>query len=240
MTTVHSIHENSAVDVAALHVALAAQMEGEVRFDRISQALYSTDASVYQILPLGVVLPKSRDDVIRTVNICRRFGVSITARGGGTSQAGQAIGAGVQLDFSKYLRRVLSFEPELKRVRVEPGIVLDELNAFLRPYNLQLPLDISTSDRATIGGMIANNSSGTRSVVYGKTLDYVEALTVVLSDRSVIELGPLDNQPLDEKCAQPDLEGNCYRVVRRLAQEHAAEIARRFPRILRRGGGDEP
>ena len=105
-----------------------------------------------------------RDDVVRTVNICREAGVSITARGGGTSQAGQAIGAGVQLDFSKHLRKVISFEPEAMRVRVEPGMVLDELNAFLRPYKLQLPLDISTSDRATIGGVIAT-PLGTRGSV---------------------------------------------------------------------------
>src|SRR5438874_968500 len=189
---------NPPVDRDNLRSSLAAQVEGEVRFDAISQALYSTDASVYQILPLGVVIPKSREDVIRTVQICRQFGVSITARGGGTSQAGQAIGGGVQLDFSKHLRRIISFEPEAKRVRVEPGIVLDELNAFLRPYNLQLPLDISTSDRTTIGGMIANNSSGTRSVVHGKTLDYVLGLTVVLSDGSVIELSHVDSQRLDE------------------------------------------
>src|ERR1700741_1444005 len=97
---------------ADLPAALAAAIEGEVRFDPISQALYSTDASVYQILPLGVVIPKSREDVIRTVNICREHGVSITARGGGTSQAGQAIGAGIQLDFSKYLHKVVALEPE--------------------------------------------------------------------------------------------------------------------------------
>jgi FAD/FMN-containing dehydrogenase/Fe-S oxidoreductase len=227
----------AAVDAEGLRAALAASIEGEVRFDRISQALYSTDASVYQILPLGVVIPKTRDDVIRTIKICRQFGVSITARGGGTSQAGQAIGAGVQLDFSKYLHRVLTLEPEAQRVRVEPGIVLDELNAFLKPYNLLLPLDISTSDRATIGGMIANNSSGTRSVVYGKTLDYVLSLTAVLSDGSVVELCPVDSQQLAAKCAQTDLEGACYRVVQRLGTEHAAEIERRYPRILRRVGG---
>src|SRR4051812_18191576 len=126
---------------------LASQIDGEVRFDAISQALYSTDASVYQILPLGVVIPKTRDDVVRTVNLCRQFGASITARGGGTSQAGQAIGTGVQLDFSKYLRKVIALEPSAKTVRIEPGIVLDELNALLRPYGLWLPLDISTSDR---------------------------------------------------------------------------------------------
>jgi FAD/FMN-containing dehydrogenase/Fe-S oxidoreductase len=220
-----------------LQSALTSQIDGEVRFDPISQALYSTDASVYQILPLGVVIPKSRDDVIRTVELCREYGVSITARGGGTSQAGQAIGAGIQLDFSKYLRRVIELEPEARRVRVEPGIVLDELNAFLRPYNLQLPLDISTSDRATIGGMIANNSSGTRSVIYGKTLDYVLAVTALLADGSVVEMQPLNSSELDAKCLQIGLEGDCYRVVRRLAVEHSTEIERRFPRILRRVGG---
>src|SRR6476469_2451230 len=202
---------NSPVTTNRLKTTLSASIEGEVRFDPISQALYSTDASVYQILPLGVVIPKSREDVVRTVQICRRFGVSITARGGGTSQAGQAIGAGVQLDFSKYLRRVISFEPEAKRVRVEPGIVLDELSAFLQPYNLLLPLDISTSDRATIGGMIANNSSGTRSVVYGKTLDYVESLKVVLADGSITDLAPVDQHGLEAKCDLPVLEGACYR-----------------------------
>jgi len=226
-----------AVAAEPLRAALAAQISGEVRFDRISQALYSTDASVYQILPLGVVIPKTREDVVRTVDLCRRFGVSLTARGGGTSQAGQAIGAGVQLDCSKYLNRVIELEPEARRVRVEPGIVLDELNAFLRPYNVLLPLDISTSDRATIGGMIANNSSGTRSVVYGKTLDYVHSLTVLLSDGSIVELRPLDAQELETKCARTDLEGDCYRLVRRLGHENAAEIERRYPHILRRVGG---
>src|SRR5439155_16456263 len=153
MNTVDSIHEKPNADVATLQAALAAQIEGDVRFDRISQALYSTDASVYQILPLGVVIPKTRDDVIRTVNVCRQFGASITARGGGTSQAGQAIGNGVQLDFSKYLHKVIEFEPEAKKVCVAPGSVLDGLNAFLRSYGLWLPLDISSRDQATIGGM---------------------------------------------------------------------------------------
>src|SRR5262245_66292468 len=141
---------SAAIDAEGLRTVLAAQLEGEVRFDQISQALYSTDASVYQILPLGIVIPKTRDDVIRTINVCRQFGVSITARGGGTSQAGQAIGAGLQLDFSKYLHKVLALDPDAKTVRVEPGIVLDELNAFLRAYGLGLPLDISPSARATL------------------------------------------------------------------------------------------
>jgi FAD/FMN-containing dehydrogenase/Fe-S oxidoreductase len=223
--------------VSRIEERLRREISGEVRFDKISRALYATDASVYEILPLGVVIPRTRDDVIRVVHACREQGVSITARGGGTSQAGQAIGAGVQIDFSKYLNRIIALDPDHKTVTVEPGIVLDELNAFLKPYVLQLPLDISTSDRATIGGMIANNSSGTRSVVYGKTLDYVLELTVLLADGSVVKLQPLQPAELDARCARQDTEGNCYRTVRQLACTHAAEIEARFPRILRRVGG---
>src|SRR5438874_5482124 len=158
--------ENAAVDVAGLQDALARSVWGEVRFDRLSRALYSTDASVYQIVPLGVVVPRGEDDIRATLAACRRFRVPLTARGGGTSQAGQAIGPGIQLDCSKYLNRLLDFNAAERWVRVEPGIVLDELNALLQPHGVHLPLDISTSDRATIGGMIANNSAGTRSVLY--------------------------------------------------------------------------
>jgi FAD/FMN-containing dehydrogenase/Fe-S oxidoreductase len=216
---------------------LASQIDGEVRFDDLSRALYATDASVYQVVPTGVVIPKSREDVIRTVQLCGRHGCSITARGGGTSQAGQAVGAGIQLDFSKYLNRILVFNPGEQWVRVEPGIVVDELNAQLKPYGLHLPLDISTSDRATVGGMIANNSSGTRSVVYGKTLDYVMEITAALSDGSVVEFRSLNESDLAAKCDQTGLEGDCYRAVGRLTAEHATEIDRRFPKILRRVGG---
>src|SRR5438105_14388751 len=114
-----------------LEAALKAALQGEVRFDRISRALYATDASVYQIMPLGAVIPRSREDVLATLRLCREHGVSITARGGGTSQAGQAIGPGIQLDCSKYLNRLLDFNAAERWVRVEPGIVLDELNALL-------------------------------------------------------------------------------------------------------------
>lgn len=224
-------------DIESIRRELTGQIEGEVRFDNLSRSLYSTDASVYQIIPTGVVIPKSRTDVIRTVQIAQRFGCSITARGGGTSQAGQAVGSGIQLDFSKYLNRIVTFNPDERWVRVEPGIVLDELNAYLKPYGLQLPLDISTSDRATIGGMIANNSSGTRSVVYGKTLDYVLELTAILANGEAVDMRSLSGSELDAKCKQDGLEGDCYRAVSRLSLAHAAEIDRRFPKILRRVGG---
>ncbi len=226
---------NGVIDT--LRAALETQIEGEVRFDKISRAIYSSDASVYQIMPAGVIIPRSREDVLRTIQLCRQYGVSITARGGGTSQAGQAIGTGIQLDFSKYMNAVLDLNIEERTVKVEPGIVLDELNAQLKPHGLQLPIDPSTSDRATIGGMIANNSSGTRSVIYGATVDYVLDLNVVLSDGSIVRMHPLDDATLAAKCAQTDLEGACYRTVRNLANEHTDEIARRYPKITRRTGG---
>src|ERR1700694_3066777 len=210
---------------------------GEVRFDRISRALYSTDASVYQIEPQGVVLPRSRDDLIRIVRICAEHGCSLTMRGGGTSQAGQAIGAGVIIDTSKYLNRILELNVEQRWARVEPGIVLDELNGHLKAHGLRFAPDISTASRATIGGMMANNSSGARSVFYGKTIDHVLEQEVALSDGSIAHFRPLSREELAAKCAGDGLEAECYRVVRRLAQEHAEEIDRRFPKVLRRVGG---
>ncbi len=170
---------------------LEAGITGEVRFDEVSRALYSTDASVYQIEPLGLVVPKSADDVVRTVKIAGRHGVSITARGGGTSQAGQAIGAGLVLDTSKYLNRVIEVNVGERWAWVEPGVVLDQLNAAqLRAHGLRFAPDISTASRATLGGMIANNSSGARSVLYGKTIDHVLELRVVLADRIPCALSP--------------------------------------------------
>jgi len=213
------------------------QISGEVRFDLVSRALYSTDASVYQITPLGVVVPRTREDVVRTVEIARRHGVSITARGGGTSQAGQAIGSGLQLDTSKYLNRVLEVNVAERWARVEPGVVLDALNAELRPHGLRFAPDISTASRATVGGMMANNSSGARSVLYGKTIDHVLEQHVVMSDATVAHFRPLAGEELLTACSGASLRAVCYRTVREVAHECAAEIDRRFPKILRRVGG---
>jgi FAD/FMN-containing dehydrogenase/Fe-S oxidoreductase len=229
--------ERRAPDLAGLHTELAGAMTGEIRFDRLSRALYSTDASVYQIVPVGVVLPRTEADVAATVRACARYRVPLTARGGGTSQAGQSIGPGVILDTSKHLNRVIEIDAVGRRARVQPGCVLDDLNAALRPLGLQFAPDISTANRATIGGMVANNSSGARSVIYGKTIDHVLELRVVLVDGSIIRCGPLDGPGLEAKCAREDLEGACYRAVRRLAAENAEEIERRYPKILRRVGG---
>jgi FAD/FMN-containing dehydrogenase/Fe-S oxidoreductase len=225
------------VDVAGLQAELARTTTGEVRFDRLSRALYSTDASVYQIVPLGVVLPRSEADVVATLKVCSRFGVPLTARGGGTSQAGQAIGPGIVLDFSKYLNAVLEMNVAEQWVRVQPGCVLDDLNLAVKPVGLHFAPDISTSNRATIGGMIANNSSGTHSLIHGKTVDHVLELKVALADGSIIHMQPLNRDALEAKCRQRDLEGACYREARHLATIHADEIERRYPKILRRVGG---
>ena len=148
----------------ALRRELEAAVDGEVRFDKVSRALYSTDASVYQIEPLGVVIPRSVEAVVRAVEVAARHEVPITPRGGGTSQAGQSIGAGLVLDTSKHLNRVLEINPDARWARVEPGVVLDDLNAMLLPHHLRFAPDVSSASRATVGGMMANNSSGARSV----------------------------------------------------------------------------
>ncbi|MFL6447389.1 MAG: FAD-binding and (Fe-S)-binding domain-containing protein [Bryobacteraceae bacterium] len=222
------------INSEAMRHDLVSGISGEVRFDALSRALYSTDASVYQISPLGVVLPKSRADILHTLDVCRRYGCPITMRGGGTSQAGQSIGSGIQIDTSKYYNRILELNPEERWARVEPGIVLDELNARVQPLGLRFAPDISTASRATIGGMVANNSSGARSVLYGKTIDHVLELTVLLSDGSVVELRDV---PRGECPSGVTLEAACYRTVLELASTHAAEIERRFPKILRRVSG---
>src|SRR6185503_2670318 len=216
------------IDVTALSRDLAS-LEGEVRFDALSRALYSTDASVYQIQPVGVVVPKTREDLARIVAACRRHGCSVTMRGGGTSQAGQCIGAGLIVDTSKHFNRLLEVNAVERWARVEPGIVLDDLNGALAQHRLRFAPDISSASRATVGGMIANNSAGARSVVYGKTIDHVLELEVLLGDGSVVH------------CRERPTAGHggsaCDQKVLELAATHAAEIERRFPKVLRRVGG---
>ncbi|MGE0593278.1 MAG: FAD-binding and (Fe-S)-binding domain-containing protein [Vicinamibacterales bacterium] len=229
--------DSRAVDVGALARDLSAVIEGDVRIDPVSRALYATDASVYQIEPLGVVVPRSRADLAAIVDVCRRHGCPITMRGGGTSQSGQAIGGGLVVDTSKHLHRILDIDVAGRRAHVEPGIVLDALNAALKPHGLRFAPDVSTASRATVGGMMANNSSGARSVLYGKTIDHVLEQEVILSDGTLARFGPRTGAALEEACRIEGLEGACYRTVRRLARTHRDEIDRRFPKVLRRVGG---
>ena len=225
------------VNVAELRRELGTELRVDVRFDAVSRALYSTDASVYQIEPLGVALPRTRDELRRIVQTCAKYGCPITMRGGGTSQAGQAIGPGLIVDTSKHLNAILELNVNECWVRVEPGLVLDELNAQLRPHGLRFAPDVSTASRATIGGMMANNSSGARSVRYGKTIDHVLEQEVVLADGSVAIFGPIEDGTLASKCAGDTLEARGYRTIATLVAQHEDEINRRFPRVLRRVGG---
>src|SRR5687768_7246098 len=227
----------SRVDVAALERELRGSIAGEVRFDRVSRALYSTDASVYQIEPLGVVIARTREDVVQTVRLCHQFRCSLTLRGGGTSQAGQAVGAGLILDTSKHLNRLIEVDPQRRIARVEPGLVLDELNAQLKPHRLRFAPDISTASRATVGGMMANNSAGARSVLYGITLHHVVEQHVVLADGTLAHCRDLPQPELDEACRGDSLEARGCRAVRRLAAECSGEIEQRYPKLLRRVGG---
>src|SRR5437868_1259166 len=161
---------------AALARRLAREVDGEVLFDAASRGRYATDASIYQVMPLGVVVPRNAAAAIAALEIAAQEGVAILARGAGTSQCGQTVGAALVIDDSKFLNRVIELDAAAKRAVVEPGVVLDALNAELRPYGLWYPIDVSTSAQATLGGMAGNNSCGSRSLAYGNMVDRVEAI----------------------------------------------------------------
>jgi len=216
---------------------LQKRIAGEVRFDPMTKVLYSTDASIYEIEPLGVVIPKTPEDAIATVEICGRYGVPILPRGGGTALAGQAVGRAIHLDMSKYLNTVLEVNAEERWARIQPGIVLDELNAQLRSHGLWFAPDVSPSNRATLGGMMGNNSSGARSLIYGRTMEHILEMKVLLSDASTIRTRTLTDDELQAKLRAPGLEGDLYRAVHRLTTTHRDEIIRRYPKIMRRVGG---
>jgi FAD/FMN-containing dehydrogenase/Fe-S oxidoreductase len=218
-------------------VDLQKRIEGEVKFDRYSRLLYSTDASIYQIEPIGVVVPRHKGDVQAVIELANRLNVTVLPRGGGTSLAGQTVGHSIVLDFSKYMRNVLEVNKEELWCRVQPGLVQDELNAHVRPLGLQFGPDTSTSNRATIGGMIGNNSAGAHSLTYGKTLDHVIELTVLLADGSEVVLQDLSPDALESKGRADSLEGRIYREVPRLARENKDEILARYPKIMRRVSG---
>ncbi|HZJ09538.1 MAG TPA: FAD-linked oxidase C-terminal domain-containing protein [Trueperaceae bacterium] len=229
--------EHAQPDTVALERDLRATVKGEVRFDAGSLALYATDASPYRIVPIGVVVPLDDDDVRAAVAAAAEHGAPILARGGGTSLAGQAVGAAVVIDMSKHLTDLLELNLEERWVRVQPGLVRDQLNRQLSQHGLQFTPDVATSDRANVGGMVANNSSGTHSIKYGKSVDQVIAMRVLLSDGVELELGPLDAAGLAAKLALPGREGELYRAVKALVDEHADEIEARYPKLMRRVGG---
>ncbi|MQA82867.1 MAG: FAD-binding protein [Streptosporangiales bacterium] len=226
-----------AVTGSELERLLRRDVEGDVCFDDYSRALFSRDASMYAIEPLGVVFPRHADDVAATIRAAAACGVAVTPRGAGTSLAGQTVGAGVVLDCSRYLDRIVEINPEARTAVVEVGVVQDDLNAAAAPYGLMFGPDTSTSNRATIGGMVGNNSAGSGSVRYGMTIDHVRALDVVLADGSRARLEPVDEAERARRATASTLEGSLYRELPELVRAHAGAIATDFPPYWRRAGG---
>jgi FAD/FMN-containing dehydrogenase/Fe-S oxidoreductase len=214
----------------ALERRLKAEQAGEVRFDAFTRGRYSTDASHYQIMPLGVVTPRTIEEADRAISICRAEGVPVTPRGGGTSQAGQTVNRSVVIDCSRHLNTVLDVDTVNRRCVVEPGIVLDELNRKLKATGLWFPVDISTASRATIGGMVGNNSCGARSLRYGNTRENVLSIDAMLADGTHAHFGRAGEAGVNVPQA-------LVKDLLALAAREADEIERRFPKVQRRVGG---
>lgn len=211
---------------------LRKEIKGDVLFDSFSRGRYSTDASIYQLMPVGVVVPRDDEDVEIAVQIAVDAGVPILPRGAGTSQNGQAIGEALLLDTTRYLNKVLQFSPEERTVSVQPGLVLDQLNRFLKPHGLFYPVDVSTANRATIGGMTGNNSCGARSIRYGNMVHNVRSVEALLANGSKAHFAK-SNGVLPQPTPDPELLAS----LSALGKREAEEIRTRFPDLLRRVGG---
>src|SRR5947209_7191795 len=226
------------IDARALARALAADVRGEVRFSAGSRALYANDASVHRQIPIGVVIPRSAADVVLAVEICRRFGVPIGARGCGTGLAGQTVNEVVLFDFSKYMHEIVEFDPERRFARVQPGLVLDRLRDVAEEHGLTFGPDPATHSRCTLGGMIGNNSCGTHSIMAGVTADNIESLDVLLYDGTRMVLpSRVDDGELSRVIARGGRVGEIYAALRDLRDRYADLIRARYPQIPRRISG---
>jgi FAD/FMN-containing dehydrogenase/Fe-S oxidoreductase len=208
---------------------LATETQGEVLFSPADRGRYATDASIYQVTPVGAFVPKTAHDVELALDICRDLHIPIVTRGGGTSQCGQTVGAGLVIDHSKHMRRVLDLNVAERTVKVEPGIVLDHLNAQLKPHGLWYPVDVSTSAQATLGGMAGNNSCGSRSIAYGNMVHNVLGADILLSSRRKISLSSYQNSS--------GIERDLGDYVKALAHDLQPDITAHWPKVLRRVGG---
>ncbi len=223
--------------IQALEADLRWRIRGEVRFDLYSRMLYSTDASNYQIEPAGVVIPKTVDDLRVTVELAAKHQVPVLPRGGGSSLAGQSVGAALVIDTAKYLNQLLEVDPEARTARVQPGIVLSHLNVKLRRHGLMFGPDPASADRATIGGVIGNNATGSHSILYGMASDHLLAAHTLLSDGSEVSFGALSADDLSAKARLDTREGRLYRDLLALRDRYGPAIERDFPRHWRRATG---
>lgn len=217
--------------------SLKNSIKGDVLVDDYSLGMYATDASIYQIKPIVIVLPKDAEDVKSAIAFANGHKISMLPRGAGTSLAGQAVGESMILDFSKYMNALLEINESEKWVRVQPGMVRDDLNAELKSYGLQFAPDPATGSRANVGGMVGNNSSGTKSILYGKTVDHVLEASVLLADGSELRLKNCTSGEYMEKASQADREGEIYAAFKGLIDKHSEAITKRFPKVMRRVGG---
>lgn len=224
-------------DAAALERELRDAVRGEVSFDLTTRGIHAADASHYQTMPACVVVPRDADDCVAAIKVAYAHHLPITARGGGTSLSGQTFGPGMVIDTSKYMDAVLEVNEAEQWARVQPGVVRDRLNAQLAPLRLHLAPDPATGNRATVGGMVGNNTSGTRSIVYGKSIDHTLACTVALTDGTVLELDAHDAASWDAKCQGESREAELYRGVRDLIEANRDEIKDRYPKVMRRVSG---
>ena len=206
-------------------------LEGDLRYDKITRTIYSTDASAYREMPLAVVWPKNVSDIKRILVFARRERTGITMRAAGTSLAGQVVSSGIIVDISRYMKKILEINEKEKWVRVEPGVVLDELNMVLKEKGLFFGPETSTSNRCNIGGMVGNNACGSHSLIYGSTRDHTIELRTILSDGSEATFGPLERESFDKKCLIPGMEGQLYRQIKEMLtdQVNKDEIVRGFP-----------
>ena len=216
---------------------LRKEIRGDVRFDPGSRLLYSTDASMYQVEPVGVVIPRDAADVQAAVEVAGKLGVALLPRGGGTSLTGQTVNHALVLDFSRYMDRVLEVNTEELWARVQPGLVQDNLNHHVRPLGLLFGPDTSTSNRATLGGMLGNNSGGSHSIAYGLTVEHVIELTTLLADGSRVVFGEITPDEFAGKCRAAGLEGQIYRALARIRETYGDEIRSRYPAHWRRVSG---
>lgn len=224
-------------DTRPLAQLLRQRITGEVRFDSSSLAMYATDSSNYRQVPVGVVVPRTIDDVVATITTCREFDIPILNRGAGTSLAGQTCNAAIILDFSKYLNNVLELSPELRWARVQPGTILDDLCNRAQLHELTFGPDPATRDRCTLGGMLGNNSCGVHSIMSGRMSDNVEELEILTSDGVRMRVGPTTEEELEQIIAEGGRRGEIYAGLKRIRDRYGDLIRTRFPKLPRRVSG---
>ncbi|RDU96278.1 FAD-binding and (Fe-S)-binding domain-containing protein [Trinickia dinghuensis] len=217
--------------LSPLFSRLRKELRGDVYADRASRGRYATDASIYQIMPMGVVVPRDQADLRMALDIARDHKIPVLARGAGTSQCGQTVGEALVIDNSKWLNQIVDFEPKARTVTVEPGMVLDHLNTWLKPHGLWFPVDVSTGAQCTIGGMTGNNSCGSRSIEYGNMVHNVLAIDAVLADGSECRFGSLAHPVTGDRTL------DILRGLKRIAERERDEIVERVPKVLRRVAG---